>query len=312
MEVILHIGAHRTASTSFQAYMRANALALSAQGIGFWGPRRTRNGLFAGIIPTNGSPRLERQARLAKGRIVLHLDRAAAQGTRLLVVSDENIIGAPRRNMRDSGLYRGAGVRMARHAAAFGGRITRVVLSIRAFDSYWSSTLAYSIARGSSLPDAAQLEAICTQRRSWRDMITELASAVPGVEFLVLPHETFAGLPDRRLQIMTADMITAPVDTNQTWLNRAPDMDMLRQCLALRGEDPAQLGQGTGRYDPFTPEQQMRLHELYHDDLFWLAAGADGLATLITDKTRDQTGISPQRDPLTRGQDYDRQEGRVA
>jgi hypothetical protein len=312
MEVILHIGAHRTASTSFQSYMRANALALSAQGVGFWGPRRTRNGLFAGIIPTNGSPRLERQARLAKGRIVLHLDRVAAQGTRWLVVSDENIIGAPRRNLRDSGLYRGAGVRMARHAAAFGGRIARVVFSVRAFDSYWSSTLAYSIARGSPLPDPAQLEAICTQRRSWRDVITELASAVPGVEILVLPHETFAGLPDRRLQIMTADMVTAPVDTNRLWLNCAPDMDALRQCLALRGEDPAQIGQGAGRYEPFTAEQKTRLREFYQDDLFWLASGADGLAVLNTQKTREQTGISPQRDPLTRGQDNDRQEGRVA
>ncbi|MCD1625479.1 MAG: hypothetical protein ACU0B7_06110 [Paracoccaceae bacterium] len=312
MDVILHIGAHRTASTSFQAYMRANLPALQEQGIGFWGPRRTRNGLFAGIIPTNGSPRLGRQARLAQGRIELHLDRAAAQGMRWLIVSDENIIGAPRRNLRDSDLYRGAGVRMARHAAAFGGRIARVVLSVRAFDSYWSSALAYSIARGSPLPDPAQLEAICTLRRGWRDVITELASAIPDTEIHVLPHETFAGLPDRRLQIMTTATITAPVDTNRMWLNRAADMDMLRQCLTLRGEDPARIGQGAGRYDPFTADQKARLRELYQDDLFWLASGADGLAIMNTEKTREQTGISPQRDQLTRGQDNDRQEGRVA
>jgi len=312
MDVILHLGAHRTASTSFQAYLRANAQALSRQGVGFWGPRRTRNGLFDGIIPVNGSPRLERQARLAKGRIVLHLDRAAAQGTRCLIVSDENIIGAPRRNLRDTMLYRGAGPRMARHAAAFGGRITRVVLSVRAFDSYWPSTLAYGIARGSPLPDPAQLEVICGQTRGWRDVITDLARALPGVEILVLPHETYASIPERRLLIMTGDAMTAPDDSSRLWLNRAPDLDALRHCLALRGEDPTLLGQGTGRYDPFTAQQQTHLHELYLDDLFWLASGADGLALLMTEKTLDQTGISPQRDPLTRGQDNDRQEGRVA
>ncbi|OZB14901.1 MAG: hypothetical protein B7X55_10515 [Rhodobacterales bacterium 34-62-10] len=312
MDVILHIGAHRSASTSFQAYLRANTAALEGQGLCFWGPRRTRSGLFAGIIPQNGSPRLERQARLAKGRIALSLDRTALKGMRHLIVTDENMIGAPRRNLRDTVLYRGAGERMARFAAAFGGRITRVVLSIRAFDHYWPSTLAYGVARGHALPDPAVLEAISMQTRSWRDLITDLHCALPGVELLVLPHETYGGVPERRLEIMTAGKVQAPRYEHRFWLNRAPDMEALRGCLALRGEDPARLGPEQGRYDPFSPEQRVRLRELYQDDLFWLAAGADGLATLMTENTRRQTGFSPQRGTLARGQDNDQQEGRVA
>lgn len=312
MDVILHIGAHRTASTSFQAYLRANTAALEQVGICYWGPLRTRSGLFAGIIPVNGSPRLERQARLAKGRIVLQIERAALKGMRHLIVTDENVIGAPRRNLRDVALYRGAGERMARHAAAFGGRLTRVVLSIRGFDSYWPSTLAYGIMRGHSVPDPQCLEAISRSARGWREVITDLACALPGVEILVLPHETFGGMPERRLEIMTAGAAAAPLRDHRLWLNRAPDMAALRQCLALRGQDPALLGPGEGRYDPFAPDQKARLRELYQDDLFWLAAGGDGLATLMTEKARDQTGTSPQRDPLTEGQDDDQQKGRVA
>jgi hypothetical protein len=312
MDVILHIGAHRSASTSFQAYLRANAATLEGQGICFWGPRRTRSGLFAGIIPVNGSPRLERQARMAKGRIALQIERAAIKGMRQLIVTDENMIGAPRRNLRDTALYRGAGERMARHAAAFGGRITRVVLSIRAFDSYWPSTLAYGIARGHALPDPQVLEAISQEGRGWRGVIADLSCALPDVELLVLPHETYGAIPERRLQIMTADTLDVPLHQHRLWLNRAPDMSALRQCLALRGQDPTDLGPGEGRYDPFDAAQKARLRELYQDDLFWLAAGADGLAILKTEKTRDQTGQSPQRDPLTRGQDNDQQEGRVA
>ena len=49
MRVILHTGAHRCATTSFQEYMRQNAQPLARQGIGFWGPHRTRGGLFHGI-----------------------------------------------------------------------------------------------------------------------------------------------------------------------------------------------------------------------------------------------------------------------
>ena len=312
MDVILHIGAHRTASTSFQAYLRANSARLEEQGICFWGPRRTRSGLFSGIIPMNGSPRLERQARMAKGRIALQIERAKIKGMQHLIVSEENVIGAPRRNLRDTMLYRGAGERMARHAAAFGGRITRVVLSIRAFDSYWPSTIAFGIARGHAVPDPQMLEAMSAQTRGWREVITDLALALPEVELLVLPHETYGGMPERRLQIMTAGTAEPPLTQHRLWLNRAPDMAALRQCLILRGQDPALLGPGEGRYDPFDATQKARLRELYQDDLFWLAAGADGLATLKTEKTRDQTGANPQRDPLTRGQDNDQQEGRVA
>jgi hypothetical protein len=316
MDIVLHLGAHRTASTSFQSYIRHNLTDLTAQGLGFWGPSRTRGGLFAGIIPVNGSPRLTRQARMAKGRIALHLERARLNGTRVLIVSDENMIGAPRRNMRDLMLYRGAGERMARHAAAFGGQITRIVLSIRDFDSYWPSVLAYGVARGHAVPQAAQLDWIASQTRGWRDVITDLSCALPDVDILVLPHEVYGGMPERRLEIMTDGLIQGPLHHHRICLNRAPDVATLRHALTLRGEDPDLLDAAThpsgGRYDPFTLVQRARLRELYQDDLFWLSAGADGLATLITENKRNQTGVSPQRDTLTRGKDNDQQEGRVA
>ena len=51
MDVILHIGAHRTATTTFQHYMRGQSSELARAGIGFWGPWRTRGGLFSGVMP---------------------------------------------------------------------------------------------------------------------------------------------------------------------------------------------------------------------------------------------------------------------
>ncbi len=312
MEVTLHIGAHRTASTSFQAYMRANAAELGAQGVGFWGPHRTRDGLFAGIIPANGSPRLARQARLARGRIALALERVRLQGLQSLVISDENVIGAPRRNLKDTVLYRGAGERLARHVAAFGGQLTRIALSIRDFDSYWASAFAYAINRGHGLPSPHLLDTISHQSRGWRDVITDLAAAAPGVDIIVMPHETYGGLPERRLALMLDRPVAVPVGDCRMWLNRAPDLSRLRDALILRGEDPDLLGEQEGRYHPFDAAQTARLRELYQDDMFWLRAGADGMATLMIEKTRDQTGPSLQRTPLARGQDYDRQQGRMA
>ena len=52
MDVILHLGAHRTGSTTFQSYMRRSHSELSSSKVGYWGPQRTRQGLFAGIVPS--------------------------------------------------------------------------------------------------------------------------------------------------------------------------------------------------------------------------------------------------------------------
>jgi len=51
MDVLLHIGAHRTASTTFQAYMRSNAAQWADGGVGYWGPFRLRRQMFHGVHP---------------------------------------------------------------------------------------------------------------------------------------------------------------------------------------------------------------------------------------------------------------------
>ncbi len=71
MELILHIGAHRTATTTFQHYMRGQSNDLSRTGISFWGPARTRTGLFHGMFPGGGVA--ERERRRVVGRVALNV-----------------------------------------------------------------------------------------------------------------------------------------------------------------------------------------------------------------------------------------------
>ncbi|MEM6372244.1 MAG: hypothetical protein AAF727_05635, partial [Pseudomonadota bacterium] len=103
MKVVLHIGAHRTATTSLLYYIRRHGDALRADGLGFWGPGRTRKGLFAGIQPTPGLGL--HAARRAQGRILMQMQRAQANGVKTLLVSDENMMGSVRLNLRSSALY---------------------------------------------------------------------------------------------------------------------------------------------------------------------------------------------------------------
>jgi hypothetical protein len=305
MDVILHIGAHRTGTTTFQDYMRRHSRTLEAGGVGFWGPGRTRRGLFTELHPkTSGA------AENAVKRVQTQLDRAEACGLKTLVVSDENMIGTVRDNLRSAHLYEKAADRVAVFARAFEGRISSVVISCRSLDLYWTSAMAYGVARGHPVPDATVTRRIAAQPRGWRDVVTDVAQALPGVPLRVMPFETFCGRPAAFLA--AAADLDAPKDATRTWLNRSPNLPALRRVLTLRGEGGHALPFGMGRWNPFTNEDHAALREVYADDLMWLTAGADGLATLTEDHSR--TRAEPMRPPgiQTRGQFHEHTERQVA
>ena len=62
----------------------------------------------------------------------------------------------------------------------------------------------------------------------------------------------------------------------------------------------------------FDSAQTAALREAYADDLFWLRAGADGLATLIEENGPGQAGEHPPTGQTTRGHDNDDEERRMA
>ncbi|UWQ90260.1 hypothetical protein QEZ52_15975 [Aliisedimentitalea scapharcae] len=308
MNVFLHIGAHRCATTTFQDYLRQNATQLGVQGTGFWGPRRTRSGLFNGIVPAPGVNTGRDKQRRAQGRVQLNLTRCAGLGVQQLIVSDENMLGSVRANLRMGDLYCGVGERMARFGAAFGGRVTDVVLSIRSLEYYWASALGYSVTRGRRLPTPAELKRLVASRRSWRDVITDVACAIPEARIRVLPFETYAGRPDAQLQAMTH--LPAPRTHARLWHNATPRLPELRSLVAP--EQMAALPAGDGRWQPFTPGQQLALRETYADDLMWLTAGADGLARLARDPDNKMVGQNLPWTDLTRGRPYDDEDRRLA
>ena len=310
MDVILHLGSHRTGSTTFQSYMRRNNKTLNENGIGYWGPQRTRQGLFAGLMP---SPRLNfgpDASRRAERRVQLQLARSAQMGLRKLVVSDENMIGSVRHNLRSRGLYPAIGERMARYARAFDGQIARVVLNIRGQDSYWASGVSYGVARGHQMLSEGDFQKVSASRRTWRDVITDLSCALPKTEIKVLPFERFQGRPEAMLESCIEE--PTPANSHSEWLNRAPDVQALRRILAERGDISGLRLLGTGRWLPFTDEQRAALREAYADDMHWLIAGADGLATLTEDTDQKKTEYIPHFAPLTKGQGHDQHQRHMA
>ncbi|MEO0566991.1 MAG: hypothetical protein AAF066_04615 [Pseudomonadota bacterium] len=248
MNLVLRVGAHRTASATFQAYLRANIKALASRGISF------------GCEKSDTSTMTE-----------------------CCVLAGDRFIDNTEDVLRKADLYQDIAERVSRYTEQADLEVTRIAISIRNYESFWSSLLALKTAETGILPTHATLERLAQNPRRWRDMISELALALPKAEIIVLPFESYAGLPERALAHMT-DRDNLPRNHAREWLNRAPALEHLRKMIEERDEQTARLPEGTGRWQPFDRMQQSLLREAYADDLFWLRAGADGLAELKEDK----------------------------
>ncbi|WP_299282566.1 hypothetical protein [uncultured Tateyamaria sp.] len=308
MKVILHIGAHRTGTTSFQTVMRKRCRSGVDPSVGFWGPMRTRKGLFTGIQPTPGLGKSA--SRRARGRILLQMEKARQAGVKTLIVSDENMMGMPGLNLRTGHLYSDVGERLARHVAAFDGHVNKVVLSVRAQDHYWTSLAAFAITRGHNVPDAAQAGRMVHSPRTWRDVIADVACAAPDAKIEVTPFETTMGRADTVLGVCLGHRVDDAGEGE--WLNRRPETGALRNILADRGENPDQIPADALRWSPFDETARATLREVYADDMHWLVAGANGLATLTEELDHTRAGHTPPIGPLNRGQGHDIEERRMA
>ncbi len=301
MKVLLHIGAHRCATTSFQEYMRQNIGPIALQGVGYWGPNQTRKGLFQGVLPGPQALPGKDPGLRARGRVQLKLAAERATGLSQLVISDENIMGSMRQNLHIGGLYCDVGERMTRFAATFDGALTDVVVNIRSLDHYWASALTYGVARGFPFPNTHTLDRFAQAHRSWRDVITDIATALPDVNIWVQPFDTFGGRPDAQLNSMTG--IKAPRTHARIRLNRSPRVEELRTYLIE--DDAVKLDGMYGRWRPFDAEQIARMREAYADDVMWLVGGADGLAQLAEDNQDQAEETNTFRRTLTRGRPHD-------
>ncbi|MCV3272952.1 hypothetical protein [Roseobacter sinensis] len=310
MDVILHLGAHRTGTKTFQDYLRRQAETLNTAQTGYWGPGRTRRGLFSGLVSKTRTAKARDLSRRAEARIQLQLSAAQARGLRMLLISDENMIGSLKDNIRTGSLYPDIGARMACFARALDGQLSTVILSPRSLEYYWSSAIAYGAAHGHPIPDPDGLRKIAQATRSWRDVVTDLAAAMPGTEIRVMPFEAFAGRPNALLEHGVG--VAAPRDADRVWLNQAPSLPELRRVLADCGADGSALPFGMGRWNPFTPEETAALREAYADDMMWLVAGADGLATLTEDRARTRAASSLPAGAPTEGHGNEHKERQMA
>ncbi|MEM7723058.1 MAG: hypothetical protein AAF376_11845 [Pseudomonadota bacterium] len=291
MNVFLHVGAHRTATTTLQRMMGQSNATLAQAGIGYWGPKRTRGGLFQGLIGQSDAVMPWHVNRAAK-RVRLNLRKSVDEGRICQVISEENALGSMRESLDGAYLYPDAGARVARVAAGMRDHPLTIGLAIRSYDAWWASVLAFRLTRGGPLPRRGFCERLITQTRRWRHVIADLAQAMPDVRLAVWTHEDYGARPDALITRLTGYDLA--LDGASEHLNSSATLTEMRCYLDECGADPGLIRHRAGRFMPFDEHQRAVLRAQYAEDLDWLAAGAGGLADYLDEpgqKTHGQTGL---------------------
>ncbi|WP_171209885.1 MULTISPECIES: hypothetical protein [unclassified Ruegeria] len=265
MEITLHFGAHRCATTSFQEYVRRNAAELKQQGVAFWGPETTRETDLIALKTMTDASRAELQHEL---------DLCQSRGVTHLLVSEENFLGMMQQNFHKGELYPEARLRAQLVSGAFGARVTAIALNIRALNTYWASLAGYAARNGKHFGPHMRWQKIAKHDRSWRAVVTDLADVFPGIPLYVLPFEEFAGHPDAQLaQLLRSN---TPERSSNLWLSKDED----------------------ARPQGLNSAQEMKLMATFADDLTWLADGADGLAQLCLMSETARGAATPAYDRI--------------
>ena len=303
MHVILHVGAHRTATTTLQQHLARHRMRLAQDGVIYWGPRVARGGLFRGATAGRLPPMPWRAGRVA-GRCKMRAAAIEQTGAETLLISDENMLGSLRSCLEDAQLYRDAGARVSAFAKGFADHRLTIALSVRTYADWWSSAMAFRLGRAGPLPRDALRERMVTQPRRWRYVIEEIARTLPDANVAVWTHEQMAGAPQRVVAALTGQNTFAGAVRVS---NPRPTGPELRGVLADAGVDlAAHPALAADDFMPFHPHEVEAFSEQYQEDLDWLRDGAAGFA--------DYLDAPLERAPTEqgRGSDHDREARRMA
>lgn len=317
MEIVLHLGAHKTATTYLQVLLERNVVALEQHNIGLAHPKTLRP-MFA-VAPRRNFPS-ERAHRISSRTWALNqvIDTAVDLQRRRLVISEEQLIGSLRALMSGRGLYRDVQKELRAVTGALQDHPVRVMMCIRSYDSFFVSAYGQVLNGWKYLPfDARLRERLIQDNRGWPEIIADIMQALPKgstlnlwrfEDFPVLRNKILAAMiggdAAESLQGYMAQPVPGPsaaaIETLQAHVadHGKIENEQIRQILRRLGKD-----KGFPAYQPWLRSETDAFRERYEHDVslirqLWPGAliehGDDPQPTCVG----TQTVLSSQERPL--------------
>jgi hypothetical protein len=277
LDLILHLGAHRTGSTAFQQMLTAGRARLAQAGVrALVHDELGRLPGFAAIgTGTGGGSAAARAA----------LDAALAGADRALI-SEENLIGDMGWNIRAGSFYNRARDRLTAYRDLFGAAPSRIGLGVRGYAGYWVSAHAYELSYRTGVPvrfDDRRADLVAAER-GWRDLAGDIRAVFPDAAILVwdadlrlpLPHlaQRLLGDDDVMLEPPPPGVNAAPatglIPAMETHRTAHPMLSRMQMRGWLATRQP-------GVFQGFTEEQTALMDARYADDIRAFAAGDAGV-----------------------------------
>lgn len=247
MELIVHIGAHRTGTTSLQQFLAKNAALLKSSGIELLCPPVTRE--------------------IALEKLEIESMRA--------ILSEENLLGTMEDNIANSTLYPNASRNLTRFPNLI-GRASCVYMTIRSIEDWWNSALSFCLQKGLGMPDDKAINDFVESSRDWNDVVSEVVHAVPQARIVVREFNWKANTPKQHLNKLTGWNEWNSTTLDRRSHNRRPTMVDIVETLLERG-DFSSLSKlpDTDQATFFSEKQSRALHERYQQDLMELRSRND-------------------------------------
>ncbi|MGZ2255924.1 hypothetical protein ACVC7O_01370 [Roseobacter sp. A03A-229] len=282
---VLHVGAHRTGTTSLQRFLQDNVSVLRAENIEVLCPPESR----AAPVPKSVSEKLEQTAAHPDGK---------------LLISEENLLGTMEHNIETETLYPNVAKNLRRLEAVFQPDV--VMLSIREFGGFWTSAILFSLCRsGMTFPTAKKLDALCQSSRGWADVIDDIRSVFPEAQIIVREFAHLRDNPKRFLRLSTDWPVWGDTKLNRRAQNVRPGEDDVVSTLLDQGDFNSLSRLGSAPETAvFSQTQREELHTRYQADIekIWASLGASFLESREAEKQKTiSEGVSKSRSKTAPG-----------
>lgn len=284
LEIVLHLGAHKTATTYLQTLLDRNAEVLRRNRIGLAHPKRLRP-----IFKSAPRPRYttSRGRRIAARAWALEqvIGSARDLGRQRLILSEEQLTGSLRSVLQGRGLYRDIAREVRAASQALDGHPATVMFAIRSYDNFYISAWGQMLRGSGYQPFGADLRhSLLENGRGWPEVLADLMRALPrGSELNVWRYERMRTSLPRILSRMLGEAAACeiePFDGNplpgptgaairaieaHVKAHGMAEPDEIRRMFREYGKE-----QGYAAHDPWTAEEKSRLQRRYRDDIAFI------------------------------------------
>lgn len=296
---VLHLGAHRTGTTSLQSIFQRNQDVLARENIAYWGPRKMRVPNLRDYYgeATNSPRNLETQAQIRA-----EMSQLVQDGVETLLISEENLLGTMEHNLKTQSLYATAGEKLRSYASVLGEAPERLVLSVRDYAEFWQSIYVFRLmAKKQVRPlDAIGLiEGI--NSRGWAEVVAEIRAAFPHSKITILRHNRADAFTQAALEACAGPHAGSRVQHSVPQSNGSlsqEGMAVLQAAnAAFDGQWPAQMrGKLLKRlrdipgtpFAVFTDAQRVHLNERFEADCQRIAGGEIPGVTYVDPREGDK------------------------